>query len=123
MGIVLLIGIVCKTSILLVEFAKQHHEQGHSIVVSALEAARLRFRPILMTALTTALGTLPLVVATGAGAAARRALGTSVFGGMIVATALGVLMIPIFYVVVQRSKEKVHDVEKRIEDKIVHHHK
>jgi len=122
MGIVLLIGIVCKTSILLVEFAKQHHEEGYSIVASAIEAARLRFRPILMTAFTTALGTLPLVVATGAGAAARRALGTSVFGGMIVATALGVFMIPIFYIVVQRTKEKAQEVEKNIEEKIIHHH-
>jgi HAE1 family hydrophobic/amphiphilic exporter-1 len=122
MGIVLLIGVVCKTSILLVEFAKQYHEEGHSIVDSAMEAARLRFRPILMTALTTALGTFPLVVATGAGAAARQALGTSVFGGMIVATVLGVFMIPIFYVVVQRTKEKAREVEKSIEEKIIHHH-
>lgn len=121
MGIVLLIGVVCKTSILLVEFAKQHHENGHSIHDSAIEAARLRFRPILMTALTTALGTLPLVVATGAGAAARQAVGTSVFGGMIVATVLGVFMIPVFYVTVQSTKEKAVEVEKSIEDKIHHH--
>ena len=122
MGIVLLIGVVCKTAILLVEFAKQHHEEGHSILDSAVAAARLRFRPILMTALTTALGTLPLVIATGAGASARQALGTTVFGGMIVATVLGVFMIPIFYVAVQRTKEKAAEVEHRLEDKIVHHH-
>ena len=122
MGIVLLIGVVCKTAILLVEFAKQYHEEGHSIYDSAVEAARLRFRPILMTALTTALGTFPLVIATGAGAAARKALGTSVFGGMIVATILGVFMIPIFYVAVQRTKEKAAEVEHKIEEKIIHRH-
>ena len=121
MGIVLLIGVVCKTAILLVEFAKKLHEEGRPILDAAVEAARIRFRPILMTALTTALGTLPLVIATGAGAAARRALGTSVFGGMIVATVLGVFMIPIFYVVVQRTKEKAVEVEKNLEEKIHHH--
>jgi len=123
MGIVLLIGIVCKTAILLVEFAKQLHEEGLSIVDAALEAGRVRFRPILMTALTTAFGALPMVIATGAGAAARRALGTSVFGGMIVATVLGVFMIPIFYVAVQWTKEKARDVEKTFEEKIIHRHK
>jgi multidrug efflux pump subunit AcrB len=111
MGIVLLIGVVCKTSILLVEFAKQLHEEGRSVVEAALEAARIRFRPILMTALTTALGMIPLVVAKGAGAAARQALGTTVFGGMIVATVLGVLLIPVFYTVVQRTKEKAVELE------------
>jgi HAE1 family hydrophobic/amphiphilic exporter-1 len=120
MGIVLLIGVVCKTAILLVEFAKQLHEQGRSIYEAAVEAARLRFRPILMTALTTALGTLPLVIATGAGASARQALGTSVFGGMIVATILGVFMVPIFYVAVQRTKEKAVEVEHKLEE-AVHH--
>ncbi len=123
MGIVLLIGTVCKTSILLVEFAKQLHEEGYSIMDAAMEAARLRFRPILMTALTTALGTLPLVVATGAGAAARQALGASVFGGMILATILGVFMIPVFYVVVQRTKEKAVAIEHKIEDAVIGHDK
>ena len=120
MGIVLLIGVVCKTAILLVEFAKQLHEEGRPILEAAVEAARIRFRPILMTALTTALGTLPLVIATGAGAAARQALGTSVFGGMIVATVVGVFMIPIFYVAVQRTKEKAGEIEHKLED-AVHH--
>lgn len=121
MGIVLLIGIVCKTSILLVEFAKKLHEEGYSITDAAVEAGRIRFRPILMTALTTTLGMVPLVVAAGAGAAARQALGTSVFGGMIVATTLGVILIPVFYVTVQRTKEKARDIEKNIEQKIHHH--
>jgi HAE1 family hydrophobic/amphiphilic exporter-1 len=123
MGIVLLIGIVCKTAILLVEFAKKLHEEGDSIMEAAIGAARVRFRPILMTALTTGLGALPLVIATGAGAAARQSLGTSVFGGMLVATVLGVFMIPVFYVAVQWTKEKGRQVEKAIEEKVVHHHK
>lgn len=121
MGIVLLIGVVCKTAILLVEFAKQHHQEGHSVYDSAIEAARLRFRPILMTALTTALGMVPLVFATGAGASARQSLGNSVFGGMMVATILGVLMIPVFYVVVQRGKERSIELEKKLEEKLHHH--
>jgi HAE1 family hydrophobic/amphiphilic exporter-1 len=121
MGIVLLIGIVCKTAILLVEFAKQLHEEGLSIVDAAVEAGRVRFRPILMTALTTAFGALPMVVATGAGASARRALGTSVFGGMIAATILGVFLIPLFYVAVQWLKEKARQSEKALEEKLIHH--
>ena len=76
-GLVLLIGLASKTAILLVEFAKQHHEEGHSIVDSAVAAAKLRSRPILMTALSFVFGVFPLVIATGAGAAGRRALGTA----------------------------------------------
>ena len=106
-GIVLLIGLATKTAILLVEFAKVHHEQGHGIEESAIAAARLRFRPILMTALSTLIGTVPLVIATGAGAVARRALGTAVFGGMFAATILGVLMTPVFYMVVQKTAERI----------------
>jgi len=106
-GIVLLIGLASKTAILLVEFAKVHHEQGHGIEESAIAAARLRFRPILMTALSTLIGTVPLVIATGAGAVARRALGTAVFGGMFAATIFGVLMTPVFYMVVQKATERI----------------
>ncbi|MBC8379521.1 MAG: efflux RND transporter permease subunit, partial [Planctomycetes bacterium] len=106
-GIVLLIGLASKTAILLVEFAKQHHEDGHSIEEAAMTAAKLRFRPILMTALTFVLGVVPLVIATGAGAASRRALGTTVFSGMLAATLFGVLMIPVFYVVIQKLADKL----------------
>jgi HAE1 family hydrophobic/amphiphilic exporter-1 len=106
-GIVLLIGLASKTAILLVEFAKKHHEAGAPIHDAAIEAARLRFRPILMTALSFVFGSIPLVIATGAGANARRDLGTAVFGGMLVATVVGVLMIPVFYVVVQKITEKI----------------
>ncbi|MBN1125176.1 MAG: multidrug efflux RND transporter permease subunit [Sedimentisphaerales bacterium] len=104
-GLVLLIGQASKTAILLVEFAKLHHEEGHSIIDSAIAAARLRFRPILMTALSFVFGVLPLVIASGAGSAARRALGTAVFGGMLVATILGIFLIPVFYVVIQRFND------------------
>lgn len=106
-GLVLLIGLASKTAILLVEFAKQHHEQGHSIFEAAIVAARLRFRPILMTALSFVCGVVPLFIATGAGSAGRRALGTAVFGGMLVATILGVLLIPVFYVIIQKLADAV----------------
>jgi len=104
-GIVLLIGLASKTAILLVEFAKQHHEEGHAAVDSAVAAARLRFRPILMTALSFVFGVAPLVIAAGAGAAGRRALGTAVFGGMLMATILGIFLIPVSYVVIQKLND------------------
>jgi HAE1 family hydrophobic/amphiphilic exporter-1 len=106
-GLVLLIGLASKTAILLVEFAKQHHEQGHSILEAAVAAARLRFRPILMTALSFVTGVIPLAIATGAGSAGRRALGTAVFGGMLVATILGVFLIPVFYVLTQKLADAI----------------
>lgn len=122
-GIVLLIGIVTKVAILLVEFAKQLHEkEGYSIEGAAVEASRIRFRPILMTALTTGLGAFPMVIAAGAGAAARQALGTCVFGGVIFATILGVLLIPAFYVVIQRFKERSIAFEHKLEEKLHPHH-
>jgi hydrophobic/amphiphilic exporter-1 (mainly G- bacteria), HAE1 family len=106
-GIVLLIALTCKTAILIAEFAKSEHEAGQNIFDAALKAALLRFRPILMTAFTFILGVVPLVIATGAGAAGRQALGTAVFGGMIAATALLVLFVPVFYVLVQKTTEKL----------------
>ena len=81
-GIVLLIALASKNAILIVEFARENRAAGQGIVDAALEAARLRFRPILMTACSTLLGMVPLVIASGAGAAGRRALGTAVFGGL-----------------------------------------
>jgi HAE1 family hydrophobic/amphiphilic exporter-1 len=105
-GLVLLIGLSCKSAILIVEFAKQLRESGMSVVEAAVEAAKLRFRPILMTAFSFILGVLPLVVATGAGAASRRSLGTAVFGGMTAATVFGVFLIPVLYVVIQKFSDR-----------------
>ena len=106
-GLVLLIGLSAKTAILIVEFARQLREQeGRTTLEAAVEAARLRFRAVLMTAVSFILGVLPLLVASGAGAASRRALGTAVFAGMAAATVLGVLFIPVFYVLVQKARDR-----------------
>ena len=101
-GIVTLIGLAAKNAILIVEFAKLRQEEGMSIVDAAMEAAHLRLRPILMTSFAFILGVVPLVIASGAGAGARRALGTTVFSGMIAATLLAVFIVPVLYVVVNR---------------------
>ena len=93
-GLVMLIGLAAKNAILIVEFAKAKHEQGSSLEESALESARLRFRPILMTAFAFILGVVPLMLASGAGSGAQNVMGTAVFWGMLIATALGVFIIP-----------------------------
>src|SRR4029077_6511982 len=100
-GIVLIIALASKNAILIVEFARELRRRGRPIVQAAVEASRLRFRPILMTSFAFILGIFPLVNATGAGAVSRRALGTAVFGGMIAATVLAVFFVPVFYVVIQ----------------------
>ena len=101
-GLITIIGLSAKNAILIVEFAVSEHESGKSLRESVLEAARLRLRPILMTSFAFILGVLPLVVSTGAGANARRAIGTGVVGGMLSAAILGVLLVPVFYVAVRR---------------------
>ncbi len=106
-GLVLLVGLGAKNAILIVEFARANRAAGKGIVESAVEAARTRFRPILMTSFAFILGVTPLLVATGAGAASRRALGTAVFGGMLGVTVLGLLFTPTLFVVVQASTEWV----------------
>jgi len=105
-GIVLLVALASKNAILIVEFAKEAREKGKTVMEAALEAARLRFRPILMTSFAFILGVFPLVVASGAGAASRQAVGTAVFGGMIAATLMSVLFTPVFFLVVRRASEK-----------------
>src|SRR5438132_2512160 len=100
-GLVMLVGLSSKNAILIVEFAEQLRERGLSIVDAAVEAARIRLRPILMTSLAFILGVMPLVLATGAGQAGRHSVGTAVAGGMVFATFLNVLFIPILYVVIQ----------------------
>ena len=104
-GLLTLIGLAAKNAILIVEFAAQQRREGRPIVDAALEAARLRLRPILMTSLAFTLGVLPLAVSTGAGAAGRRSIGTGIMGGMIAATFLAVVFVPLFFVLIQRITE------------------
>jgi len=102
-GLIMLIGLAAKNAILIVEFAKVEHDQGKPLVDAALNAAKLRLRPILMTAFAFILGVVPLLTATGAGAEARKVMGMAVFSGMLVATILGVLLIPMLYVAVEKT--------------------
>jgi hydrophobe/amphiphile efflux-1 (HAE1) family protein len=105
-GFVMLIGLAAKNAILIVEFARRRREEGLSIVDAAMEAARLRLRPILMTAFAFILGVVPLMIATGAGAASRQSIGTTVFGGMLAATILTLAFVPVFYAVIEELRER-----------------
>jgi hydrophobe/amphiphile efflux-1 (HAE1) family protein len=106
-GLIMLIGLIAKNAILIVEFAKQKYDGGMTLTDAAREGARLRFRPILMTSFAFILGVVPLVIASGAGAASRHALGTSVFGGMLMATICGVMVVPSLYVMFQKIENKM----------------
>ena len=101
-GLVMLIGMAAKNAILIVEFASLEMRSGKSAMQAAMDAARARFRPILMTAFSFILGVLPLLVATGAGAEARKVMGMTVFSGMLVATVIGVLVVPAMFVFVEK---------------------
>jgi multidrug efflux pump len=127
-GLVTIIGLAAKNAVLIIEFAKDLQAQGRSPMEAAIEAAHLRFRPIIMTSLAFILGVLPLVIAGGAGSASQRAIGTGVMGGMMTASTLGVLFVPMFFVVVRKifkgserqRKKYAHeeDTSKAIEEKI-----
>jgi multidrug efflux pump subunit AcrB len=104
-GFVMLIGLAAKNAILIVEFAKRRREDGLDIVEAAMAAARLRLRPILMTAFAFILGVVPLMFATGAGAASRQSIGTTVFGGMLAATILTLAFVPVFYALIEHLRE------------------
>ena len=106
-GLVMLIGLSSKNAILIVEFAEQLRERGFSLVEAAIEAARIRLRPILMTSLAFILGVLPLVLARGAGRISRQSVGTTVFGGMIAATTLNLLFIPVLYVMLRTIQARL----------------
>jgi HAE1 family hydrophobic/amphiphilic exporter-1/multidrug efflux pump len=116
-GLLVMIGLAAKNGILIVEFAAQEQAKGLAPMEAALEAARLRFRPIVMTSLAFVLGVLPLVLATGAGASARRSMGTGVFGGMLAATFIATVFIPLFFVLLSRPKAKPAAVPAVVEEK------
>jgi HAE1 family hydrophobic/amphiphilic exporter-1 len=111
-GLILLIALSAKNAILIVEVALELHHEGKSVIESAIGAARARFRPILMTSFAFILGVVPLVLATGAGASARKSIGITVFSGMLASTCLAVLFVPAFFVVVQRFENWRRDRKK-----------
>jgi multidrug efflux pump len=110
-GLVVLVGLAAKNAILIMEFAQQKVDQGMDVAEAAIEAARLRFRPIVMTSLAFILGILPLVIATGAGASARQSMGTGVMGGMIASTFIAILFVPLFFTLLTRKAPRRLDAE------------
>lgn len=107
-GFVILFGLACKTAILIVEFAKEQHEKGMGVFEAAVFAAKLRFRSVLMTSIAFILGVIPLVIATGAGAISRKSLGTVIFGGMLISCIFGTLLVPSFFVLIQKIIDMIY---------------
>jgi HAE1 family hydrophobic/amphiphilic exporter-1 len=117
-GLVMLVGLASKNAILIVEFAEQLREQGKNAVEAAIAAAEVRLRPILMTSIAFLLGVVPLMLATGAGSAARNSLGTAIFGGMLVSTVVNLIFIPGLYVLVQKLRGEARRTEEDVDEKI-----
>ena len=110
-GLVMLIGLSAKNAILIVEYARSRLAEGESIAEAALDAARIRLRPILMTAFAFILGVVPLVIATGSGAVSRRILGTAVMGGMLASTCIAIFLVPATFALVERWTHRGSDTE------------
>jgi multidrug efflux pump len=105
-GLIVLVGLACKNAILIVEFAKDKQQEGMSPLDAVLEACRLRLRPILMTSFAFIMGVVPLVISSGAGAEMRHAMGVAVFSGMLGVTFFGLLLTPVFYVLIRNFVER-----------------
>ncbi len=116
--VTVLVGLASKNAILIVGFAMNRRAEGASVFEAAQDAASLRFRAVMMTALSFVLGILPLVVATGAGAASRRTLGSAILGGMLAAIVIGVILVPVLYLILQRVRERLKGAGPETQDSL-----